>query len=84
MLEPKNGIINSLLEKMEYENIYDITICYRIGNKKLIGEKDIILNMLNPKLSIQIIIKKISNNFDINELWDIKDKLIYDILNKYD
>lgn len=84
LLEPKIGIINSLLEKMDYDNIYDITICYHIKNKKLIGEKNIILNMLNPKLSVTIMIKKINNDFDINELWDSKDKLIYDILNKYD
>lgn len=81
LLEPKNGIINSLLEKMEYDNVYDITICYHIKNKKLIGEKEIFLNIMNPKLNITIQIEKSNMQLDINSIWSKKDNLIYNILN---
>ena len=84
LLKPFTGLINNLKSYLNFDNIYDITFCYSINNKKLYGEKEILLNILNPLLKINIIIKNIKleihQELFITELWENKDKLIDKVL----
>ena len=74
VLYPNNGIFellkNNLSKKLKY--IYNLTIIYHIDNKRIIGEKNIILNLANPKLKIIVDIQEININ-KINATWLFKE-----------
>ena len=74
VLYPNNGIFellkNNLSKKLKY--IYNLTVIYHIDNKRIIGEKNIILNLSNPKLKIIVDIQKININ-KINDTWLFKE-----------
>ena len=84
LLPPKIGIYNHLINMINFENVYDITFCFSINGKKLLGEKNILLNISHPNIKIDIIIKDVTkhhkqSNF-LNNLWKKKDNMIDDIL----
>ena len=81
LLNPTNGIFELLRYKLsEIENVYDFTILYKIKNKRLIGEYEIITNLSNDDLEISVEMEKY-NISQIDEkwifnVWDKKDKVI--------
>lgn len=70
VLFPNIGIFellkNYLSKNIKY--IYNLTVIYHIDNKRLYGEKNIFLNLTNPKLKITVDIQEININ-DINDTW---------------
>jgi len=74
VLYPNNAIFNLLVSKIhEIKYIYNMSIIYKLHNKRLIGERNIISNILNPDLKIIVKIDKIINkkNIDNNFLYNI-------------
>ena len=65
---PHNGIFNLLIENFNIEYIYHINILYKINNKRLIGEWDILTNLANPKLEIIVSFNQF-NNYRIDPFW---------------
>lgn len=81
LLNPKTGIFNLLINKIpEIKYIYDLNIIYKIKNKRLIGDYEIIMNLVNPDFEIIVQVNKYLNkNLDNDWLlknWDLKDKWI--------
>ena len=82
LLDPKIAVFNLLISKIhEIKYIYNISIIYKLNNERLIGERHITYNLLNPNLKIIVQIdkifnkKNIDNNF-LHNLWIDKDKII--------
>ena len=64
-----SGIFNLLISKFEeIKNIYDLTIIYKLKDKRLIGEYEILFNLSNPNLEIIINLDRYENK-NIDELW---------------
>ena len=84
LLFPYSGIFNLLLENIQFNNIYHFTIVYKLGNKRLSGEKNILYNIAKPNFRIIVSISKTkSSNITKNWLyknWELSDKLIDKIL----
>jgi hypothetical protein len=69
LLFPHSGIFSLLISKFdEIKNIYDLTIVYKLKDKRLIGEYEILSNLSNPNLEIIINLDKYENR-NIYELW---------------
>ena len=56
---------------IKIENIYHLTIVFKIKNKRLVGEKEIINNLSNSNLQIIVSMSK-TNNKNIDDLWLFK------------
>lgn len=81
LLFPYSGIFNLLISKFEeIKNIYDLTIIYKLKDKRLIGEYEILFNLSNPNLEIIINLDRYKNkNIDelwLYKLWEKKDALL--------
>ena len=82
LLFPFSGIFNLLISKffLEIKNIYDLTIIYKLKDKRLIGEYEILFNLSNPNLEIIINLDRYENkNIDelwLYKLWEKKDALL--------
>ena len=58
VLFPYIGIFKWLLEKIKFDNIYVLSTLYKINNKRLIEEENII-NLNNPNLKILFMLKNL-------------------------
>lgn len=81
LLFPHSGIFSLLISKFdEIKNIYDLTIVYKLKDKRLLGEYEILSNLSNPNLEININLDRYENkNIDelwLYKLWEKKDILI--------
>lgn len=86
LLSPKIGIYNNLVNFISFKNVYDITFCFSLNGKKILGERNILGNISHPNIRIDIIITDVTkqhkqNNF-LYTLWENKDKMIDSILKK--
>ena len=72
VLFPHIGIFNLLIEKIKFDNIYVLSTLYKINNRRLIDEEEILLNLNNPNLKILFSFEKFRNNKNINDKWLLK------------
>lgn len=71
LMYPHSGIFNLIKNNIKIENIYHLTIVFKIKNKRLVGEKEILSNLSNSNLQIIVSMSK-TNNKNIDDLWLFK------------
>jgi hypothetical protein len=84
LLFPKSGIFNILIEKLKdnVENIYDISIIYKVNGNRVLTEFEILKAIDKPSFEINVKIKKYNINDFMNDpgllyrIWSLKDKWI--------
>jgi hypothetical protein len=76
---PSNGMCAAITSALKIDYIYDISLVYLLKGKRLIGEKEILLNLASRDLQIHVKMKRIpwrSENDLLYKLWSEKDQWI--------
>ena len=74
VLAPKSGLFQLLIKGMRFKHVYSIDILYKLKNRRLSGEKDILTHMADPDFTIVVQLHKTDITM-INEEWLYKEWL---------
>ena len=68
VLAPKSGLFQLLIKGMRFKHVYSIDILYKLKNRRLSGDKDILFHMADPDFTIVVQLHK-TDITKINEEW---------------
>ena len=84
VLAPKSGLFQLLIKNMRFKHVYSLDIVYKLKNRRLTGEKDILTHLTDPDFTILVQLHKtditLINDEWLYAEWGRKDKWITDRL----
>ena len=84
---PSNGIFEMLIDRVAPDYVYDVSIIYKCNGRRLIGEKDILLNIHRDGVEIIVELKRdersaLNRNW-LYRTWGAKDAWLNAALNQH-